>query len=149
MTGAFIILVITAAVGFILWLHDRHVRKRTTKTLPETTPATENTSGDTASPAPSPSSGSHGPGCCGLHAVCEKYPPSPDKPVYYDDYELDRFRGRDENGYSDEETEEIRDVMLTLLPEDVQGWALSIRQRGITLPASIQQELNLLLLENT
>lgn len=148
MKGAFVILIILIAVGFVLWLHDKHVQNRERAMKESSRPFRDGNPEPEGEAAPHPS-GIHGPGCCGLHAVCEKYPPSPDKPVYYDDQELDRFRGKGENDYTEEETEEIRDVMLTLLPEDVAGWALSIRQRGITLPAVVEQELNLLLLETT
>lgn len=81
--------------------------------------------------------------CCGLHLVCEKTSLSPmsGEVVYYDDEELDRFRGRPADGYSPEETEEFRDVLLTLLPQDVAGWSRSIQVRGITLPSEIRDEL--------
>ena len=84
--------------------------------------------------------------CCGMHQVCEKTNLSPltGEVVYYDDEELDRFRGRDAEDYSMEEIEEFRDVLLTLLPEDVAGWSRSIQVRGITLPTEIRDELLLI-----
>lgn len=87
--------------------------------------------------------------CCGLHAVCEKiYPKNPDmKPDYYDDEELDRLAGKDPDTFTDDEIEEIRDVMLTLRPDDVAGWGKSIEMRGIRLPQALRDEL-LLLIQN-
>lgn len=87
--------------------------------------------------------------CCGMHTVCEKTNLSPltGEVVYYDDEELDRFRGRQADDYSAEEIEEFRDVLLTLLPEDVAGWSRSIQVRGITLPTEVREELLMIVAE--
>ena len=81
--------------------------------------------------------------CCGMHTVCEKTNLSPvtGEIVYYDDEELDRFKGREAESYNPEEIEEFRDVLMTLLPEDVAGWSRSIQVREITLPEEIRDEL--------
>lgn len=87
--------------------------------------------------------------CCGMHTVCEKTNLSPitGEIVYYDDEELDRFRGREADSYTPEEVEEFRDVLLTLLPEDVAGWSRSIQVREITLPKEVRDELLLIVSE--
>lgn len=89
-------------------------------------------------------------GCCGMHITCEKdsllASVSPDV-VYYDDEELDRFAGRSADSYSDPEIEEFRDVLLTLLPDDIAGWGRSIQLRGITLPDAVKDELLLIVSE--
>lgn len=87
--------------------------------------------------------------CCGLHLVCEKDSLSPmsDDILYYDDEELDRFIGRSADSYSAEEEEEFRDVLMTLRPEDVSGWARSITQRHLELPPDVRDELLLLVNE--
>ena len=87
--------------------------------------------------------------CCGLHLVCEKDSLSPmsDEVVYYDDEELDRFVGRDADSYSEEEVEEFRDVLMTLLPGDVAGWARSITLRRLELPPEVRDELLILVNE--
>lgn len=84
--------------------------------------------------------------CCGMHIVCEKTNLSPVSAdiIYYDDEELDRFRGRDPQSYTPEETEEFRDVLMTLLPEDVAGWSRSIQLREIALPPDVREELLLI-----
>ena len=66
---------------------------------------------------------------------------------YFDDEELDRFAGRDADGYTPEETEEFRDVLLTLLPEDIAPWARSIQLRGINLPSDVREELLMIVAE--
>lgn len=87
--------------------------------------------------------------CCGLHLVCEKDSLSPmtDEILYYDDEELDRFIGRDPNSYTSEETEEFRDLLMTLRPEDVAGWARSVTQRRLELPPDVRDELLMLVNE--
>lgn len=87
--------------------------------------------------------------CCGLHAVCEKMYGAPGKesPEYYDDEELDALAGRDPEGYSNEERESLREVMMTLLPADRPGWAKSLEMRRIQLPADLRDELLMLLTE--
>ena len=54
--------------------------------------------------------------CCGQHETCEKDSllAAVSKGIeYYNDEELDRFRGRYSDEYTDEEVEEFREVMLT------------------------------------
>lgn len=67
--------------------------------------------------------------------------------IYYDDEELDRFIGRAPDSYSAEEVEEFRDILMTLRPDDVAGWARSITQRHIELPGDVRDELLLLVNE--
>ncbi|MDE6392462.1 MAG: phospholipase [Muribaculaceae bacterium] len=87
--------------------------------------------------------------CCGLHLVCEKDSLSPmsDDIIYYDDEELDRFVGRSHDSYTPEEEDEFREVLMTLRPEDVAGWARSVTQRRLELPADVRDELLMLVNE--
>ena len=87
--------------------------------------------------------------CCGQHLVCEKTSLAITSPeiIYYDDEELDRFQGRSPQSYTPEETEEFRDVLMTLLPEDVAGWAKSITLRRIELPAEVRDEVLMMVSE--
>lgn len=88
--------------------------------------------------------------CCGMHITCEKdsllAAVSP-KIEYYDDEELDRLAGRDPETFTDDEIEELRSVMLTLLPADIAGWARSIQLRGIRLPQLLRDELIMIVAE--
>lgn len=88
--------------------------------------------------------------CCGMHITCEKDSllAGISKSIeYYEDEELDAYKGREADGYSEEETEQFRDVLLTLLPEDIAGWARSLQLRGITLPADVREELLMIVAE--
>ena len=138
MIGAIWILIFTIVVGIFLYLGEIRWRKRhkdigVNQDLQETNSTSEDTDRE----------------CCGLHLVCEKDSLSPMSPeiLYYDDEEIDRFIGRDSNSYSPEETEEFRDVLMTLRSEDVTGWARSITQRHIELPPEVRDELLILVNE--
>ncbi len=152
-----IILAALVGVGLPLYLLHRADEKRAAKNRPG--------SGDSTlamSPEPSPTVGdgeraeTDGAAsdddevCCGLHMTCEKDSLLADVSQtidYFDDEELDRFAGRDADSYSPQETEEFRDVLLTLLPADIAPWARSIQLRGITLPSEVREELLMIVAE--
>lgn len=86
--------------------------------------------------------------CCGQHQTCEKDSllAAVSKGIeYYDDEELDRFKGRSSDGYSDEEVEEFREVMFTCKDDEVAGWCRSLQLRGIELPDELKDELFLII----
>lgn len=142
MTGAWIILAVTATIGVLLWGWEKYRTRRHGHSMHHharqqtASPSDENTQPKTE-PAV----------CCGLHAICEKTGQINEPPVYYDDEELDRFAGRPSGDYTDEETEEFRDVLLTLLPSDAPGWSMSLEKRRINLPETLRPELELMLME--
>lgn len=85
--------------------------------------------------------------CCGQHQICEKESllAAVSKQIeYYDDEELDRFKGRPSNGYSEEEIEEFRDILYSMQEVDVAGWSRSLQLRGIELPDELKDELFLI-----
>ena len=61
--------------------------------------------------------------------------------LYYEDEELDRFRGRAADLYTEMETQEFRHVLRTLQDADVPGWVTSIHRRGIHFPAGVADEV--------
>lgn len=131
MTAALIIALSIITVGAVLYAHHRLTTdKVTTEAVAEAAPADEE--------------------CCGQHAVCERdslLAAVSGRIEYYDDEELDAFAGRDANSYTKAETEQFRDVLLTLLPDDIAGWARSIQLRGITLPDEVREELIMIISE--
>jgi len=75
-------------------------------------------------------------GCCGLHETCEKDSllAAVSRDIeYYEDEELDRFRGRSSDQYSDSEIDEFNEVLTTLRSEEVAGWIRSLQLRGVAL----------------
>lgn len=88
--------------------------------------------------------------CCGMHITCEKDSLSTaasTEIVYYDDEELDDYAGRAPESYTRDETEQFRDILLTLLPTDIAGWARSLQLRNIALPPEVSDELLLIVSE--
>ena len=86
-------------------------------------------------------------GCCGRHAVCERIADAAatGKPEYFEDEELDAYAGRAASDYTSDEIEAFRDVLFSLLPQDLAPWEQSLRMRGIELPDELHDELILLL----
>ena len=63
---------------------------------------------------------------------------------YFDDEELDVYRGRNSDAYSDEEAEQFREVLLTMRSEEVAAWGRSLRLREINLPDQVKDDFTLL-----
>ena len=79
--------------------------------------------------------------CCGLHEVCEKdsLRAAREDIEYYEDEELDRFRGR--TAFSEEEVEEFREVLYTMKETEVAGWVRSLQLRAVELPNEVKDEV--------
>ncbi len=129
MIPALYIFIAMVVIGVILYIHDRLTNKpsETGDEMPQT--AEQEDCNDE---------------CCGTHDVC----PSEmmlkhfnDPAQYYDDEELDAFKGRNANEYSNDELEQWRDVLYTLHHDELMPWERSIKKRGIQLPDVIKEEL--------
>ncbi len=149
MTGVIIILLVTIFVGFLLYVYDRKWQ-RSHPDASQSENHAERRWNDEESD--SPSSGEtesevHGEICCGRHLVCEKsLSPMPgDKIEYFDDEELDRFAGRPGEAYTDEESDEFREIMETMREEELPAWVRSLQLRGIELPYQLRDTFFLLL----
>ena len=121
----FIILIATLALVLLArWMYRR--------TTPDAPPAVEVDSG-----------------CCGAHAVCEKETllNTSNKPVYYDDEELDVLAGIAPGDYTDAQTAMLADVFYTLKEKDVAGWLRSLQIRRIELPEELRDEALLIVRE--
>ncbi|MDE7457394.1 MAG: phospholipase [Muribaculaceae bacterium] len=132
MTVALIIALAIVGVGVVLYVHHRLTGGDITATRADIAEPTEDEE------------------CCGQHAVCERdslLAAVSDRVVYYDDEELDVYAGREAESYTVAETDQFRDVLLTLMPDDIAGWARSIQLRGITLPADVREELIMMISE--
>ena len=85
--------------------------------------------------------------CCGQHETCEKdslLAAVSRNVEYYNDEELDRFRGRTSDGYSEAETEEFREVLYTMKEVEVAGWVRSLQLRAVELPDGVKDEVFLI-----
>ena len=85
--------------------------------------------------------------CCGQHEVCEKDSllAALSKEIeYYNDEELDRYRGRTSDNYSEDEAEEFREVLYTMKETEVAGWVRSLQLRAVELPDQVKDEVFLI-----
>ena len=81
--------------------------------------------------------------CDGTNVKCEQVcqMEAATKPAeYYDDEELDAFRGRQSDEYNDEEAAMFAEVLETLRPDEVRPWSRSLIVRGINMPDQIKDE---------
>ena len=81
--------------------------------------------------------------CCGQHETCERDSllAAVSKQIeYYDDEELDRFRGIESDAYEEDAVNEFSDVLYTLQEIEVAGWLRSLQLRGINLPDALKDE---------
>ena len=86
--------------------------------------------------------------CCGQHEVCEKESllAALSKQIeYYNDEELDRFRGRRLDAFSSDEIEEFREILYTMRSDEVAGWVRSLELRRVPLPDELKDEIYIIL----
>ena len=72
---------------------------------------------------------------------------NPQEIIYFEDEELDRFRGISANAYTDVQIDEFRDVLYTLKDDEIRMWLLSIERRQLQLPAILRQEALMMVAE--
>lgn len=86
--------------------------------------------------------------CCGEHEVCEKGKIKRALRTdieYFDDEELDIYRGTPSDEYEDEAVEEFREVLYTMDPKEIEDWLKSLELREVALPDALKDEIFMLL----
>ena len=86
--------------------------------------------------------------CCGEHEVCEKGKIKRALRTdieYFDDEELDAYRGTASDEYGDEAVEEFREVLYTMDPKEINDWLKSLELREVALPDALKDELFMLM----
>ncbi len=86
--------------------------------------------------------------CCGEHEVCEKGKIKRALRTdieYFDDEELDAYRGTPSEEYDDEAVEEFREVLYTMDPKEIDDWLKSLELREVALPDALKDEVFMLL----
>lgn len=133
------IIIVSAAVLLALcclYYSDRRRKNSQNGNGPDT-PYTE------AGPSVPDSARNHGTECCGKHAVCEKQKLAEARmraAQYFDDEDLDIFRGTSATDYDDDQVEEFRYVMYTMRQDEVRQWLECLDARGIELPDQLKEE---------
>lgn len=88
--------------------------------------------------------------CCGQHATCERdslLAAVSKEIIYYDDEELDEYKGRQSDDYTDKEAENFATVFYELKEVEVAGWVRSLQLRNIELPDQLKDEVLLVVRE--
>lgn len=68
------------------------------------------------------------------------------KPIeYFDDEELDAFKGRSSDSYTDEEVEQFSYVLNTMPQEEIKDWCRSLHLRGIEIPDQLKDEVYMMM----
>ena len=89
--------------------------------------------------------------CNGENSKCEQdcmMEASTKSIEYFDDEELDNFRGRKSDSYTDDEAEQFSDVLYTMRQDEVAAWCRSLNLRGIELPNQIKDEVVMMISDN-
>jgi len=78
--------------------------------------------------------------CCGKHAECKKLSlirPLQEPIEYYDDEELDVFKNRASDSYTDPEVAQFADILHSMWETDIPGWLISLQRRNIDFPEQL------------
>jgi len=90
--------------------------------------------------------------CCGPTSDCVlscSVASDCNKIEYYNDEELDRFKGFESSSYDESAIDEFREVLYTMQASEVAGWLKSLQLRGINLPDSLKDEAFMLASDQT
>ncbi|MDO4972319.1 MAG: phospholipase [Bacteroidales bacterium] len=131
MIPAMYIFALMVVVGIVLYIFDLRSRKPGEEPEPVVMPENDGCTDD----------------CCSTNEVCpsEMLLAGCDREiVYFEDEELDAFKGRAADDYTPDEEEQFRDVLYTLKPTDLLTWEQSVKKRGIILPKAIREEFIML-----
>ena len=88
-------------------------------------------------------------GCCGAHEVCENESllATNAKIIYFEDEELDAFKDRDPESYTDEEISQFDEVFMTLRENELVDWLKSLQLRHVPLPECIKEQALMIISE--
>lgn len=81
--------------------------------------------------------------CDGINTKCEQecmMEAAVKDIVYFDDEELDVYKGRPSDKYTDEEAGQFGEIMYTMRQEEVKEWNRSLIIRGINMPDQLKDE---------
>ena len=81
--------------------------------------------------------------CCGRHTNCSKGYDNSN--LYFDDEELDAFKGKRQEEYTDEEIEQFRQILYTMKSKEIDTWVHCLQTRGIEIPQVVKDEILLIL----
>ena len=81
--------------------------------------------------------------CCGKHTNCSQGYDNSN--LYFDDEELDKFKGVKQEEYSDSDIEEFRQILYTMKEDEIDTWVHCLQTRGIEIPQEVKDEILMML----
>lgn len=140
-----ILLIAFIVFGIIIFLLNKFARPKKTVNQEESTPTqkVEETQKTEEEEYERPD------GCCGAHEVCENESllATNAKIVYFDDEELDAFKDREPESYTDEEIAQFDEVFMTLRENELVDWLKSLQLRHVPLPECIKEQALMIISE--
>lgn len=87
--------------------------------------------------------------CCGAHEICEFNEADYNEEIitYFNDEELDVLRNVRESDLTADQIDNLREVLYTLQPREINKWQVSLNRRHIHLPDILKQEARQLVAE--
>ncbi|MBQ0088362.1 MAG: 3-phosphoshikimate 1-carboxyvinyltransferase [Prevotellaceae bacterium] len=79
---------------------------------------------------------------CGVSCFCDEkalQTKLSEEIIYFDDEELDEYRGIDANEYTEDQIDAFYEVLTTMRKEEVNEWLHSLELRGIELPQQLKE----------
>ena len=142
-----ILLIAFIVFGIVIFLLNKFARPKKTAKQEEApvAPKAEDTKTETATEEEY----ERPDGCCGAHEVCENESllATNAKIVYFDDEELDAFKDRDPESYTDEEIAQFDEVFMTLRENELVDWLKSLQLRHVPLPECIKEQALMIISE--
>lgn len=144
-----ILLIAFILFGIIIFLLNKFARPKKAAKQEETAPT--ETAAEKVEEAPKAEGEEYErpDGCCGAHEVCENESllATNAKIIYFDDEELDAFKDREPESYTDEEIAQFDEVFMTLRENELVDWLKSLQLRHVPLPECIKEQALMIISE--
>ena len=150
-----ILLIAFIALGIAIFLLNKYTRPKKEKKQEEAAPAaqaeeaTQKQTQAQTETQPKEEEYERPDGCCGAHEVCENESllATNAKIIYFEDEELDAFKDRDPESYTDEEISLFDEVFMTLRENELVDWLKSLQLRHVPLPECIKEQALMIISE--
>ena len=151
----FILLIAFIALGIAIFLLNKYTRPKKEKKQEEAAPAaqaeeaTQTQTQAQTETQPKEEEFERPDGCCGAHEVFENESllATNAKIIYFEDEELDAFKDRDPESYTDEEISQFDEVFMTLRENELVDWLKSLQLRHVPLPECIKEQALMIISE--
>ena len=144
-----ILLIAFIVFGIVIFLLNKFARPKKAVKQEEAPKAEKAKAEDTKADTTTEEEYERPDGCCGAHEVCENESllATNAKIIYFDDEELDAFKDREPESYTDEEIALFDEVFMTLRENELVDWLKSLQLRHVPLPECIKEQALMIISE--